>query len=185
MTPGTASFHVGRGHAHFVERRHHGGHRRLHGGHPAQSQGAPARSIVAASPTAGPADLEHAIEDYTAAVTLNPIYALAYNNRGYVYEAQGRKDDAIADFQTALLLDPSLIGARDGLKRLGLPNAARLADRASRAGGQGAGGKELQSVPCGTGTVGASPNRKAPKVPQSACAASEPGPARATVARDF
>jgi tetratricopeptide (TPR) repeat protein len=43
--------------------------------------------------------LADAIEDYSAAIAINPVYALAYNNRGYVYEAQGRKEDAIADFK--------------------------------------------------------------------------------------
>jgi hypothetical protein len=43
-------------------------------------------------------------------------------------EAQGRKDDAIADFQAALLLDPSLIGARDGLRRLGVAEAQLVGD---------------------------------------------------------
>ena len=64
-------------------------------------------------------ELDLAIEDYTAAVHVNPVYALAYNNRGYVYEAKGQKPEAIDDFHKALSLDPSLVGARDGLSRVG------------------------------------------------------------------
>jgi len=65
-------------------------------------------------------DLDRAINNYTAAIVLsaNPqIYA----NRGYAYEAQGRQDLAIADLKYALLHDPSMVGARDALKRLGEP----------------------------------------------------------------
>ena len=90
------------------------------------------------------------------------IYALAFNNRGYVYEAQGRKDDAIADFQAALLLDPSLVGARDGLKRLGAP-AAWLAESDRRVQA----GKALVEKNCSgchaVGAKGASANAKAPE----------------------
>ncbi len=63
-------------------------------------------------------DSARAIQNYSKAVTLNPVYALAYNNRGYVYESLGQRDNAIADFNRALLLDGSLTGAFDGLKRL-------------------------------------------------------------------
>ncbi len=69
-------------------------------------------------------DLEKAIADYSAAIQLNPVYALAYNNRGYVYEARGDKQAAAADFRRALALDPALVGAKNGLKRLGEPEAA-------------------------------------------------------------
>lgn len=69
-------------------------------------------------------DLEKAIADYSAAIALNPVYALAYNNRGYVYEARGDKQAAAADFRRALALDPALVGAKNGLKRLGEPEAA-------------------------------------------------------------
>jgi hypothetical protein len=74
-------------------------------------------------PHPAPASLlaAHCGDDYSTSIALNPIYALAYNNRAYVYEAQGRNDEAIVDFKSALLLDPSLIGARDGLRRLGAP----------------------------------------------------------------
>ena len=121
-----------------------------------------ARSIVAASPIAGPATWSARSTTTRPRIALNPIYALAYNNRGYVYEAQGRKDDAIADFQARCLLDPSLIGAREVLKRLGAAGRVVRREPSVACSGQSAGGEELQPVPCG-GRHGASPNRKAPE----------------------
>jgi tetratricopeptide (TPR) repeat protein len=107
-------------------------------------------------------DLARAIDDYTKAITLNRTYALAYNNRGYVYEAQGRKEEAIADFQVALLVDPSLVGARDGLVRLGIP-AAWLTATEERIQA----GKALVEQHCSgchaVGAAGTSPNEKAPE----------------------
>jgi len=40
-------------------------------------------------------DLPHAIENYSAAIAINPVYALAYNNRSHAHEAQGHREDAI------------------------------------------------------------------------------------------
>jgi tetratricopeptide (TPR) repeat protein len=101
-------------------------------------------------------------DELVAAVnTFNPIYALAYNNRGYVYEAQGRNDEAIIDFNSALLLDPSLIGARDGLRRLGAPETL-LAQAEARVQ-QGKSLVEKNCSPChAVGLSGESPNKKAP-----------------------
>lgn len=107
-------------------------------------------------------DLALAADEYTAAISLNPAYALAYNNRGYVFEAMGRREEAIADFSRALLLDGSLTGASDGLKRLG---AAGLL--ASESGRLIAEGKAIVEASCSfchaVGKSGASPNPKAPE----------------------
>jgi tetratricopeptide (TPR) repeat protein len=107
-------------------------------------------------------DLARAIENFSAAIAVAPLYALAYNNRGYAYEAQGRKADAIGDFRHALFLDPTLAGAKDGLRRLG--EAGRAFDE-SAAYIQG--GKALVEKNCGwchaTGRTGASSNPKAPE----------------------
>ena len=76
-------------------------------------------------------DFNRAIDDYTAAIGLsaNPqIYA----NRGYAYEAQSRQDLAIADLKYALMHDPSLVGARDALKRLGAPMDAITSETIQR-----------------------------------------------------
>jgi len=42
--------------------------------------------------------------DYGKAIQLKPIYPEAYNNRGTVYEAEGQRDPAIADFSIAIQL---------------------------------------------------------------------------------
>jgi mono/diheme cytochrome c family protein len=93
---------------------------------------------------------------------MNPVYALAYNNRGYVYETQGRKDDAISDFKAAILLDPSLIGARDGLRRLGVGDT-HLVETQHRVDQ----GRRLVEKNCSAchavAPTGASPNKKAPE----------------------
>lgn len=65
-------------------------------------------------------NLDRAIDDYTAAIAISALPQI-YVNRGYAYEAQQRQDLAIADLQNGLSRDPSLVGARDALKRLGAP----------------------------------------------------------------
>lgn len=105
--------------------------------------------------------MDAAIADYTQAIAINPSYALAYNNRGYAHEAQGRKTEAAADFSRALDLDPALVGARDGLKRVGGAAAGAIdTDRMI------AEGKRLAEKNCAwchaTGTDGNSKNAKAP-----------------------
>jgi tetratricopeptide (TPR) repeat protein len=65
-------------------------------------------------------DFGRAVDDYTAAIALLPSPVI-YQNRGFAYEAQSRQREAIDDFQFALEGDPSLVEARDALKRLGAP----------------------------------------------------------------
>jgi tetratricopeptide (TPR) repeat protein len=107
-------------------------------------------------------DPERAIEDFTAAIAINPIYALAYNNRGYVHEQRGRRQLATEDLRRALLLDSSLVGARDGLRRLRAENGltAETAIRVKE-------GQDLVDAHCSgchaVGRDGASPNPKAPR----------------------
>lgn len=119
LQPQSAGLYIARGHVHFV-------------------RGAAAASIadfteaLRLNPSSASAynqrglayrrsgETAKAIADYTAAIDINPVYALAYNNRGYAHEALGRKDQAAADFRAALLLDASLVGARDALARLGV-----------------------------------------------------------------
>jgi tetratricopeptide (TPR) repeat protein len=106
-------------------------------------------------------NVDAAIADYTQAIALNPLYALAYNNRGYAYEAKGMQAEAVADFNRALEIDRSLIGARQGLKRLQAESPqSENTDRLI------AEGRELTEKNCGwchaTGRTGASPNAKAP-----------------------
>lgn len=56
-------------------------------------------------------ELQRAIEDYSASITLNPFDALPYNNRGLAYEGLGRMDDAINDYTKAISLDGSFFNA--------------------------------------------------------------------------
>lgn len=106
-------------------------------------------------------DTAHAIEDYTAAIALNPVYAQAYANRGYVYESSGNAVAAIADFDRALMLDATLVGAADGLKRLHSPSPFAVDNDVLALEGQ-----RLVEVNCSrchaTGATGDSPNPKAP-----------------------
>lgn len=108
-------------------------------------------------------DLAKAEADYTAALALNPMYGLAYANRGYVLEAQGRKTDAIESLRQALLVDPSLVSAREALQRLGVNNTS-----AAESERRDALGKDLVTANCSrchaVGTTGASPNPKAPEL---------------------
>lgn len=158
--PQSAGLHIARGHVHFVRGD-------------AKAAIADFTEALRLSPSSASAfnqrglayrrsgDTAKAIADYTSAITLNPVYALAYNNRGYAYESLGRKDDAIADFRSALLLDASLVGARDGLARLGAPSVAttetakRIAEGAALVG--------QHCVAChAVGAQGESPNPKSP-----------------------
>jgi tetratricopeptide (TPR) repeat protein len=50
---------------------------------------------------------DRAIQDYTAAITLDPAEYLAYTNRGVAFHAMGQFDRAIQDFTAAIHLKPS------------------------------------------------------------------------------
>ena len=72
-----------------------------------------------------------AIEDYDAAIRLNPDYATAYYNRGIAYDRKGFHGLAIDDFDTAIRLDPDLSDAynqrglayvRDGRYEIAIEN---------------------------------------------------------------
>jgi tetratricopeptide (TPR) repeat protein len=107
-------------------------------------------------------DNTRAIEDYTLAIALNPVYALAYNNRGYVYESLGRREEAIADFNRALLLDGSLTGAVDGLKRL--KASGEHAEESEKLIAEGESVAESSCSFChAVGLSGASPKPEAPQ----------------------
>ena len=51
-------------------------------------------------------DLDHAIDDWSEAIKLDPSYLHAYNNRGKAYRAKGDYAQAIADYSQAIKLDP-------------------------------------------------------------------------------
>lgn len=104
-------------------------------------------------------DYARAVDDYTAAIALIP-YPVMYENRGYAYELQGRQKEAVDDLQLALNRDPSLIGARDGLERLGAPiDAAAKTNQRLR---QGAVLAEKSCSGChAVGPTGESPQKNA------------------------
>ena len=51
--------------------------------------------------------------DYDKAIELDPKYAAAYNNRGWVYYLKKDYARAIADYDRALQLDPNFALARN------------------------------------------------------------------------
>jgi tetratricopeptide (TPR) repeat protein len=53
-------------------------------------------------------DLSGALEQYTQAVTVQPDYAIAYNNRGWAQFLLDEDDAALADYTLAISYDPSL-----------------------------------------------------------------------------
>ena len=57
--------------------------------------------------------MQEAIAEYDEAIRLDPQYADAYYNRGLVYEAEGKKAEAIADFEQHI----TLTNDRQSIKR--------------------------------------------------------------------
>ena len=52
-----------------------------------------------------------AIDDYTLAIKINPNYAKAYYNRGYVRKDLGDKQGAIDDYNQVIRINPNYAGA--------------------------------------------------------------------------
>lgn len=75
--------------------------------------------------------IQNAIEDYTKALTLNPSYANAYSDRGAAYLDLTRHEEALADFDSALLIDRNLVRALAG-RALALERKGAL-DEATKA----------------------------------------------------
>jgi tetratricopeptide (TPR) repeat protein len=51
-------------------------------------------------------DYDKAISDFTEAIKLDPNYAIAYFDRGMVYDETKDYDKAISDYTQAIRLDP-------------------------------------------------------------------------------
>lgn len=105
-------------------------------------------------------NFDRAVDDYTAAIGISALPQI-YANRGFAYEAQQRQDLAIADLRNSLLHDPSLVEARDTLKRLGAPvdSITKETDQRVRLGAVLA---EKSCSSChAVGVVDASPNKNA------------------------
>ena len=60
-----------------------------------------------------------ALADFNAAIANEPEFALAYYNRGVVFELKGQRELCI-DYQKALSLDPSITDAEERLCALGI-----------------------------------------------------------------
>jgi tetratricopeptide (TPR) repeat protein len=59
-------------------------------------------------------ELGAALDDYDAALHLDPNFALAYNNRAVLFKKMGERAKALADYVTALRLDPGNENAAKG-----------------------------------------------------------------------
>jgi len=74
----------------------------------------------------GQGDVTVAIANYNAAIALQPRTTLAYLYRGSVFDSQGRKDEAIADFRALLTVEgirqiPEIKAYAEGcLRKLGV-----------------------------------------------------------------
>jgi tetratricopeptide (TPR) repeat protein len=53
-------------------------------------------------------DFDHAIQDYSQAIKLNPKFSAALNNRGAAYDQKGDYERAIADYEQSIKLKPSV-----------------------------------------------------------------------------
>jgi Tfp pilus assembly protein PilF len=82
-------------------------------------------------------DIERADELQSKALALEPDYAVARDQKGWVLLAQGRNDEAVPEYERALALDPSNADADSGLgwayQRLGeFDKSAEYFDKAIR-----------------------------------------------------
>jgi tetratricopeptide (TPR) repeat protein len=59
-----------------------------------------------------------ALDALATAMQIDPNFAMAYYNRGGVYESVGKKAQAIEDYRRVLALDPRITFARDALARV-------------------------------------------------------------------
>ncbi len=158
LSPAQAELYVERGHVYIVSGNADAAIRDLTEAirlNPSNARAFSERGIAYFNKT----DLVRAQEDYTAGIAIFPFPEI-YLNRAYVHEAQGNKAKALEDFRHALLNDPSLIKARDGLKRLGAMEATIEADQRVREG-QALAEKNCSSCHA-VGTKGVSPNKDAP-----------------------
>ncbi len=56
-------------------------------------------------------NLDSALADFNRAIELMPTQAIVHSNRAYAYERMGRKQEALADVDAAIELDPKLLPA--------------------------------------------------------------------------
>lgn len=106
-------------------------------------------------------DLDRAQEDLSAAIAIYPAPQF-YANRGHIYEAQRRTQEAINDFRLALMGDPSLVHVLNALKRLGAE--AGIASETEKRVREGEALARKNCGGChGVGSKGFSVNKDAPE----------------------
>lgn len=79
---------------------------------PAKGQATARAYYNRANAFAAGGDLSRAIADFDQSISLDPSFALSFNDRGYSHMVMGNLDRAIADFDEAIRLDPNLPNAR-------------------------------------------------------------------------
>ncbi|XP_069584236.1 tetratricopeptide repeat protein 32 isoform X2 [Ranitomeya imitator] len=62
-------------------------------------------------------DFYEAMDDYTAAIRLNPKFEVPFYNRGLILYRLGFFDDAMKDFQKVLQLNPNFEDAKISLRQ--------------------------------------------------------------------
>jgi len=67
---------------------------------------------------------DEALEQLGAAIKLEPLNAEAYHNRAAIYERQGKREAAIAEYRTALRYQPQYEPSQQALERLGAASSA-------------------------------------------------------------
>jgi len=63
-------------------------------------------------------ELGTALDNYNAALRLDPNFAQAYNNRAVLYKKMGERSKALADYEAALRLDPGNENAANGRRTM-------------------------------------------------------------------
>jgi tetratricopeptide (TPR) repeat protein len=58
--------------------------------------------------TGGQNHWDKAVAELSVAINMDPVFALAYTNRGFTYYYKGEYDQAISDYTKAIELDPRL-----------------------------------------------------------------------------
>lgn len=75
---------------------------------------------------------DEALGEIDRAIAAAPLAPEGFHNRAVIHERQGRREDAIADYRTALRYDPSYAPSRAALRRLGVASGPIAGDPTAR-----------------------------------------------------